>query len=112
MTLPEITTPEQLASHLGWSARRVREEARRLGACHILGNRMVLLPHDVHLFLEATQCPSPSSSAARYGTSAARSPAGDYEALVRQRTRPQRRERPPKSKPASGKVISMDLKRS
>jgi hypothetical protein len=47
MTLPETTTPEALADHMGWSERRVRDLARRLGACRILGNRMVLLGEDV-----------------------------------------------------------------
>ena len=47
MTLPEITTPEALAKRLGWSERRVRDVARRAGACRILGNRMVFLDADV-----------------------------------------------------------------
>jgi hypothetical protein len=47
MTLPETTTPEALADHMGWSGKRVRALARRLGACRILGNRMVLLGEDV-----------------------------------------------------------------
>lgn len=47
MTLPEITTPEALAKRLGWSERRVRDVARRAGACRILGNRMAFLPEDV-----------------------------------------------------------------
>lgn len=45
--LPETTTPSALAECLGWSERRVRDLARRLGACRILGNRMVLLEQDV-----------------------------------------------------------------
>lgn len=45
--LPEITTPEDLAKRLGWSERRVRDVARRAGACRILGNRMVFTPSDV-----------------------------------------------------------------
>ena len=45
--LPNITTPGDLAQSLGWSERRVREKARELGACRILGNRMVLTPEDV-----------------------------------------------------------------
>ena len=42
MTLPKTTTPAELAKHLGWSERRVRSEAKRIGACLIMGNRMVL----------------------------------------------------------------------
>src|SRR5687768_16399144 len=112
MTLPETTTPEALAQHMGWSERRVRNLARTLGACRLLGNRMTLTKTDVDTILEATKCPSSSTSAARHGTSGARSMAGDYEDLVRQRTKPQRRERPPKLNPSSGNVVSMDLKRS
>ena len=67
MTLPEATTPEVLARRMGWSERRVRDFARRLGACRILGNRMILLPEDVEAILEATKCPSPSTAAAGSG---------------------------------------------
>lgn len=45
--LPEKTTPEELARSLGWSERRVREMARGLGACRVLGNRMIFLNQDV-----------------------------------------------------------------
>jgi hypothetical protein len=47
VTLPEFTTPEELAKHLGWSEKRVRSLARRIGACRVLGNRMALLNEDV-----------------------------------------------------------------
>ena len=30
--IPEVITPEQLAQHTGWSARRLRELARKIGA--------------------------------------------------------------------------------
>lgn len=61
MTLPETTTPEALADHMGWSERRVRDLARRLGACRILGNRMILLGEDVAAIMEAAKpCPSKS----------------------------------------------------
>lgn len=58
MDLPEVTTPAELAKHLGWSERRVRDLARRLGACRILGNRMVLIKEDIEAILEATK-PAP-----------------------------------------------------
>src|SRR5216684_2949283 len=112
MTLPEITTPEALAQHIGWSERRVRDLARRLGACRILGNRMALTKDDVHTILEATKCPSSSTLAAKSGTIAARLPAIGYADLVKQRTKPLRRVRLPRSKPASGNVVSMDRKPS
>src|SRR6476646_4864794 len=80
--LPDFTTPEALADHLGWSPRRVREVARRLGACRIIGNRMILLPDDVKAIMEASKpCPSSSTDAAKSGTIAAPLPGGDYEAL-------------------------------
>ena len=57
-TLPETTTPKALAKQLGWSERRVRSEAKRLGACRVMGNRMILLSEDVATLLEATRpCP-------------------------------------------------------
>jgi integrase len=58
MSLPDaVYTPAEVADRLGWSERRVRDKARELGACRILGNRMVLLPQDVDVLLEATKCP-------------------------------------------------------
>ena len=93
MALPEIITPAELAQRLGWSQRHVRDLARRLGIGRTLGNRLRFLPEDVHALLEATRCPSSSTAAARPGTTAAQLPAGDYADLVRQRTKPQRRER-------------------
>lgn len=53
--LPKTTTPEALAEHMGWSPRRVRKVARDLGACRVMGNRMVLLPVDVVAILRAAK---------------------------------------------------------
>ncbi len=83
MNLPESITPAEFARRYGWSERRVRDKARELGACRILGNRMTLLPDDVQALLEATRCPSSSIAAARSGTTAGRLPAGGYEDLVK-----------------------------
>lgn len=47
MTMPEIFTPEDLADRLGWSVIRVRNVARRAGACRILGRTMIFIPEDV-----------------------------------------------------------------
>ena len=107
MSLPLAYKPAEVARQLGWSERHVRDLAKRLGACRILGNRMVLLPQDVDVILEATKCPSPSTSAAMSGITGGRLPAGDYEALVKQRKKPLRRVRLPKSKLNSGNVILM-----
>lgn len=35
VNLPEYTTPDELAIHLGWSARKLKATARALGACQI-----------------------------------------------------------------------------
>ena len=111
--LPEVISPSELAKRLGWSERRVRNKAKELGACRILGNRMVLLPQDVDALMEATKlCPSPSISAVRFGTSGARLPAGDFEVLAKLRTKPLHRAKLPRSKSGSGKVVSMGLKQS
>ena len=107
MTLPVVYRPEEIAQRFGWSARRVRSEAKRLGACLVMGNRMMLTEQDVLTLMEEQRCPSSSTSAARSGITGARLPVGGYADLVKQRTKPLRRERPPKSKPANGNVVSM-----
>jgi hypothetical protein len=53
MTLPETTTPAELAQRMGWSEDRVKRLAKQLGACRILGGRMRFLPEDVAVVLEA-----------------------------------------------------------
>jgi hypothetical protein len=112
MTLPEAITPAEFAKQYGWSERRVREKARELGACRILGNRMILLPEDVRTILEAAKCPSSSTVVAKSGITGGRLPVGGYADLVKQRTKTLRRERPPKSSPINGNVISMDRSQS
>jgi hypothetical protein len=57
--LPTIFTPEDVAKHLGWSQRKVREKARQIGACHVLGNRMIMTAADIEKLLEATK-PAPA----------------------------------------------------
>jgi hypothetical protein len=114
LALPDTTTPEELAERLGWSARRVRVEAKKLGACLIMGNRMVLTQADVTKIMESHRCPSSSTCAATSGITAARLPKGDYAALQASR-KPRKNSqsaRLPKSKTTNGNVISMDRKRS
>jgi hypothetical protein len=107
------TTPEAFAEDYGWSPRRVRKLARELGACRVIGNRMILTDDDVTTILEASKpCPSKSTSAAQSGTTAALLPAGDYEALRAQRARKSPSDSPPRSKRGTGKVILMDRHRS
>lgn len=49
----DFITPQQLAEQTGWSLRRLKMKAREIGACRILGNRIVLTPEDVEAILEA-----------------------------------------------------------
>ena len=55
VNMPEMITPEEFAKRTGWSERRLREMARRLGACRIVGNRMLLTQSDVDAILEASK---------------------------------------------------------
>jgi hypothetical protein len=113
--IPKHVTPGELAAELGWSERRVRDKARELGACRILGNRMVLLPDDVNTILEATRpCPSKSISVreALSTTTGGRLPDIDSAALLAHLTKKQPKELRPRSKTSSGNVVSMDLKKS
>src|SRR5687768_2888980 len=112
MALPEIYTPDEVAKRLQWPERRVRKKAKELGACLIMGNRMRLTEADVITIMESQRCPSPSISAVRFGTSGARLPVGDFEEVVRRRTKRLPRGRLPRSKSGNGNVISMDLKQS
>lgn len=107
--LPAYTTPAALAAHLGVSERTVRERARAIGACRIIGRTMLLFPDDVARLMEAFRpCLSRSTSAAQSGTTTSRLSVGEYEALQALRTKPARSGSRRKPKPASGSVISMD----
>jgi hypothetical protein len=112
----ETITPEELAKKMGWGAKRVRQLAKKLGACRILGNRMALLPEDVEIILKATKpCPSNSIGPreALSGVTAGRSlPAIDYEGRLAQRAAKTRRRLCARSKTTTGNVISMDPKKS
>ncbi|WP_439625870.1 helix-turn-helix domain-containing protein [Shinella sp.] len=57
---PRVYTPDQVAKHFGWSERKVREFAREIGACRILGNRMVFTQDDLDALIEASK-PAPLS---------------------------------------------------
>lgn len=104
----EVYTPEDIAAKFGWSPRHIRKLAREIGACRLMGNRMVLLSDDVQAILEASKpCPSQSTSAVKSGTSGVRLPVRDYEGLQALRTKKQQSELQLKKKPKSGKVILM-----
>ncbi len=114
MTLPEYTTPEALADHLGWAVKRVRQMARRLGACRVLGSRMVFLPDDVNAIMEATKpCPSKSIDVrqALSGSIGERLPEIDSVDLLAHLTRKPRKELRPRLKTSSGVVVSMEKKK-
>ncbi len=114
MTLPEFTTPKELAAHIGWAEKRVRSLARKLGACRLLGNRMVFLPADVSAIMEATRpCPSKAIDVreAISGTIGERLPDIDSVDLLAQLTRKPRKELRPRSRTSSGNVVSMEKRR-
>ncbi len=106
--LPTIFTPEQVASHIGWSPRKLREFAREIGACRILGNRMVLTLSDIDAILEASRpCPSPPKSvpAAKSATIAALSTGKGYAGLLELRRKQSQNASSASSKKSNGKVI-------
>jgi len=82
--LPNVFTPEQIAQHFGWSPRELRKRAREIGACRIMGNRMVLTDEDLVKLLEATK-PAPTQPPPRQ--------IDDYALLLKQRKKqtPKRR---------------------
>ena len=111
--IPDAISPETFAKAYGWSEKRVRRVARKLGACRVLGNRMMLLPQDIHVILEWSKpCPSSCLNVKPSGITEARLPAVDYAARLRQRTENSRRELRPRSKDASTNVVLMDRKKS
>jgi hypothetical protein len=114
VTLPEATTPRDMAKHLGWSEKRLRSLARRLGACRELGNRMLFLPDDVAAIMEATKpCPSRSIGVreALSGAIGERLPDIDSVDLLAQLTRKPRKELRPRSRTNTGSVVLMEKKR-
>jgi hypothetical protein len=112
----KATTPEAFAKDMGWGAKRVRQLAKKLGACRILGNRMALMPDDIKTILEATKpCPSSYSSeepsqARISGTTGGPLMEIDYEARLAQRTAKQRRSLSPRPSAATAKVFTMERK--
>ena len=111
--LQDFVTPDVFAAHYGFSERTVREQARALGACALLGNRMILLPDHCAMILEAAKpCPSPSTVAAKSGTTGVPLPEGSYAALQAQRTKALPNGSKPRSKAKRGVVVSMDRGRA
>ena len=109
----EHVKPAKLAKDLGWSEKRLRSLAKRLGACAVLGNRMILLPRHVDLIMKAVEpCPSSCTDVRRVesGTIAGPSMETSYETRLAQRIEKSRRKLQPRSKPETGNVVLMDRK--
>jgi hypothetical protein len=110
----DAISPAELADQLGWSERRVRDLARRLGACRVLGNRMILLGEDVAAIMEASKpCPSKSIAVreALSGSIGERLPEIDSVDLLAHLTKKPRKELRPRLKTSSGNVVSMEKRR-
>jgi hypothetical protein len=79
--LPKIYTPEEVARHFGCSSRTLRAKARAIGACRVLGNRMVLTQDDVARVLDAIRPPVEPD------------PASGYERLLKLRSAQEKKSR-------------------
>lgn len=82
--LPHFFTPEEVAHHFGFSPRKVREFARQIGACRILGNKMVLTQEDLDALIEALK-PAPLSRRSVVSPTHTAYPMGSYAELVKLR---------------------------
>ncbi|GGL80416.1 hypothetical protein GCM10011392_38780 [Wenxinia marina] len=110
--LPETTTPEDLAAHLGVAVRTLKDRAKEIGAYRKIGATWFFLPEDVAAIMEASRpCPSRSTDAAKSGTTAGPSLEGDYGDLRARLTAKGRSGSRRKPKPGNGAVISMDRAR-
>lgn len=106
--LPPYVTPAELASHFAVSERMVREKAQSIGACCIMGKKMVHLQHHVEMLLEAFQpCHSKSSNAVKSGTTEDLLPEGNYAALQARLKKPMPNGSKRKSSKERGTVVSM-----
>lgn len=81
---PKAITPEEFAKHFGWSPRKVRQIARDIGACRIVGNRMMLLQEDIDAILEASK-PKPKAKPAYLQFAGPSVPHTSYDTLVAMR---------------------------
>lgn len=102
--IPETITPRQMAQEVGWSERRVREKAIKLGACIGRNRNMRLTREDILKIMESERCHSSSTSAARRTTTAGRLPAGGFAELQALRTEAKLK----KLQPKNGNVVTMD----
>lgn len=100
------------------SERTLRERARKLGACRILGKTMFLMPDDIDTIVDAAK-PEPktcqnstSEKAATTGTTTSRSTAYDTEDLLRRLTGGSRKTSQPRKMQGSVVPLSTARKRS
>ena len=83
--LPARTTPADLSRQLRVRERTLRTLARKLGACRAFSKKMILTPDDVARIIEASKCPTNSSSAANSGTTGEQLASRDHAVLLMQR---------------------------
>lgn len=105
--IPETTTPAELAERLGASPRRVQDEVRALGCYCKIGGKVLMCAHHVEAFMEAMECPSNSTGAAKPGTTGDRLPEGDYVVLRKRLTKPMLKGSKRKLNKGPGTVVSM-----
>ena len=110
--VPETITPRELAQQLGASQRRVEDDVRALGCYCKIGRTILMREHHVETFMEAMECPSKSTSAARFGTTGGPLPEGDYAELAARRTKRSLKGSQRRQKPQAGVVTLMDRART
>ena len=83
-------TPADFAAELGVNERIIRQRAIRLGACRIIGRKMLLTDDDIRIILEDAR-PKPRTRKPQPGHELLpQIPGGDYAALVKLRTKQER----------------------
>ena len=123
-SLDEAITPADAvaklkARNIDISERTLRERARRLGACRVIGKTLFLLPSDIDTILNAAkpepapQCPtSTSEKAATSGTTVSRWTENDTENLLKRVTGGSRKTSRASTKPASVVQLSTARRQS
>lgn len=114
-TLDEAITPADAvaklkARNIDISERTLRERARKLGACRVIGKAMFLMPDDIETILNAAK-PEPttcqtSKSEETSGTTALPSMGYDTEDLLRRLTKGSRKTSQRNTKRASVVLLS------
>jgi len=120
--IAEGKTPEQWvavfrSAGVEISARTLRERARALGACRVLGNAMMLLPEHIDLIFGEPECRKTDRSANTNEVASGGSKAVDLittnisERALAHLTKPSRKPRSMKSTGQRGRVVSLDRTR-